>query len=58
MSRLQEHYKQTVVPTLMEQFNYKSIMQVPKITKNSTKILSKSTPNLETNVPGDVPEIT
>jgi len=33
MSRLQEHYKQTVVPTLMEQFNYKSIMQVPKITK-------------------------
>lgn len=33
MSRLQEHYKQTVVPALMEQFSYKSIMQVPKITK-------------------------
>lgn len=33
MSRLQEHYKQTVVPALMEQFGYDSIMQVPKITK-------------------------
>lgn len=33
MSRLQEQYKQTVVPALMKQFGYKSIMQVPKITK-------------------------
>ena len=33
MTRLQEHYKETVVPALMSQFKYKSIMEVPKITK-------------------------
>lgn len=32
MSRLQEHYVKNVVPKLHEQFNYDSIMQVPKIT--------------------------
>ena len=33
MVRLQEHYKNTVVQKLTEQFNYKSPMEVPKITK-------------------------
>ena len=33
MSRLQEFYKGTVVNQLMTQFGYKSIMQVPRITK-------------------------
>lgn len=33
MARLQEDYKQRVLPALMEQFGYTSIMQVPKITK-------------------------
>ena len=33
MARLQEFYKDTVVPSLMEQFQYGSVMQVPKITK-------------------------
>ncbi|MBT3705377.1 MAG: 50S ribosomal protein L5 [Proteobacteria bacterium] len=33
MSRLQEHYRKTVVPALMEQFNYSSVMQVPQISK-------------------------
>ena len=33
MVRLQEHYKNTVVQQLTEQFGYKSAMQVPKITK-------------------------
>ena len=33
MSRLREHYKSTVVPKLMEQFKYKSVMEVPKLTK-------------------------
>ena len=31
--RLQTKYETEVVPKLMEQFNYKSIMEVPKITK-------------------------
>ena len=33
MARLQEHYKQNVVPQLMEKFSYANVMQVPKITK-------------------------
>ena len=33
MARLQEHYKQNVVPQLMEKFGYTSIMQVPRIEK-------------------------
>jgi len=33
MSRLQEHYRKTVVPALMEQFSYSSVMQVPQISK-------------------------
>ena len=33
MTRLQEHYKNTVIPKLNEQFSYKSSMETPKITK-------------------------
>jgi len=33
MSRLQEFYKETVVPQLMTQFSYGSVMEVPRITK-------------------------
>ena len=33
MSQIAEHYNKTVVPALMERFNYSSPMQVPKITK-------------------------
>jgi len=33
MARLQTYYYETVVPKLMQQFNYKSIMQVPKVEK-------------------------
>ena len=33
MARLQEFYKDTVVKQLQEQFNYKSAMEVPRITK-------------------------
>jgi large subunit ribosomal protein L5 len=33
MSRLQSFYKETVVPQLMQEFGYKSIMEVPRITK-------------------------
>ena len=32
-ARLNEHYKQNVVPALMKQFGYKTTMQVPRITK-------------------------
>jgi len=32
-TRLKEHYYKEIVPTMMEKFQYKSVMQVPKITK-------------------------
>lgn len=38
MTRLQEHYVQNVVPQLQEQFNYKSSMEVPRITKISVNM--------------------
>lgn len=31
--RMQEHYKNVVVPQLMEEFKFKSVMQIPKIEK-------------------------
>jgi len=33
MNRLIEKYKQEIIPQLTKQFNYKSVMEVPKITK-------------------------
>lgn len=33
MARLQQYYKDTVVKQLMEQFGYKSVMEVPRIEK-------------------------
>lgn len=32
-ARLQEYYKEKVVPELIKQFGYKSVMEVPRITK-------------------------
>ena len=34
MARLREFYKDTVVPELVKQFGYKSVMEVPRIEKN------------------------
>jgi len=33
MARLQEYYKETVMPELLKQFGYQSVMEVPRITK-------------------------
>ena len=33
MARLKEYYKETVMPQLTQQFGYKSVMQVPRISK-------------------------
>ncbi|MDR1855073.1 MAG: 50S ribosomal protein L5 [Azoarcus sp.] len=33
MARLQDFYKNTVAPDLLKQFGYKSVMEVPRITK-------------------------
>jgi len=33
MARLQEYYRKEVAPALMKQFGYKSVMEVPRLTK-------------------------
>jgi large subunit ribosomal protein L5 len=33
MARLQAHYREKIVPGLVEKFGYKSVMEVPRITK-------------------------
>jgi len=33
--RLKKYYREEIVPKMMEQFNYKSVMQVPKLVKIS-----------------------
>ena len=33
MARLQEYFKQTIIPDLMARFSYGSVMQVPRISK-------------------------
>ena len=33
MARLQQHYRDNVIKQLLEQFGYKNVMEVPKITK-------------------------
>jgi len=33
LARLQQHYREKVVPQLTQQFGYKSVMEVPRLTK-------------------------
>jgi large subunit ribosomal protein L5 len=33
MARLQQHYREKIVPELMKQFGYSSVMQVPRLSK-------------------------
>jgi large subunit ribosomal protein L5 len=33
MARLQEHYREKIVPELKSKFGYKSVMEVPRVTK-------------------------
>ncbi|BEI38111.1 MAG: 50S ribosomal protein L5 [Polynucleobacter sp.] len=67
-TRLQEHYKNTVVANLMQQFGYKSVMEVPRITKitlnmglgeavNDKKVIEHAVGDL-TKVAGQKPVIT
>jgi large subunit ribosomal protein L5 len=68
MSRLKVHYRQVVVPQLMERFGYKSVMQVPclaKITLNmgvgesvsDKKVLESAVADL-TRIAGQKPVVT
>ena len=67
-TRLQEHYKEKVVGDLMTKFGYKSVMEVPRITKitlnmglgdavNDKKIIENAVGDL-TKVSGQKPVVT
>ncbi len=67
-TRLQEHYKEKVVGDLMTKFGYKSVMEVPRITKitlnmglgdavNDKKIIENAVSDL-TKVAGQKPVVT
>jgi large subunit ribosomal protein L5 len=67
-TRLQEHYKNTVIANLMKQFGYKSVMEVPRITKitlnmglgeavNDKKVIEHAVGDL-TKVAGQKPVVT
>jgi large subunit ribosomal protein L5 len=46
MARLREHYKKSVVPALMKEFNYRNVMAVPKLEKVTINIgLGEATQN-------------
>lgn len=67
-TRFQEHYKEKVMADLMTKFGYKSVMQVPRITKitlnmglgdavNDKKIIENAVGDL-TKVAGQKPVVT
>lgn len=68
MARLQEYYKETVVPQLMEQFGYNNSMEVPRFTKvtlnmgvgeavNDKKIMDRAVGDM-TAIAGQKPVVT
>ncbi len=61
MTRLQEHYKEKVVPELTQKFAYKSPMEVPRIAKITVNIgVGKATQDRKIldNAVGDLTKIT
>jgi large subunit ribosomal protein L5 len=68
MARLQQHYKEKVVPELVQKFGYKSVMEVPRIAKitlnmgvgkttQDKKILDNAVADL-TKITGQKPVVT
>lgn len=68
MARLREFYKETVVPELVKQFGYKSVMEVPRIEKITLnmgvgeavadkKVMEHAVSNLE-KIAGQKPVVT
>ena len=68
MARLQQHYKEKVVPELVTKFGYKSVMEVPRISKitlnmgvgkstQDKKILDNAVADL-TKITGQKPVVT
>ena len=61
MARLKEKYKAEVAPALMKKFNYKSVMQIPKIDKIVVNVgcgEARENAKVLENVVGDLSAIT
>lgn len=61
MARLREIYKNDVAPALMKKFNYKSVMQVPKIEKVTINVAcgeAKENVKVLDSVVSDISQIT
>ena len=61
MARLKEAYKSEVAPALMKKFNYKNVMQVPKLDKvvvNVADGAARDNPKIMESILGDLSRIT
>ena len=61
MARLREEYKATVAPALMKKYNYKSVMQIPKLDKVVINVgcgEARDNPKVIEAIVGDLGKIT
>ncbi len=58
MTRLQDQYRDTVVPELMKQFGYKTVMQAPRITKITLNMGVGEAVNDKKNIDAAVADMT
>ena len=58
MTRLQDQYRETVVPELMKRFGYKTVMQAPRITKITLNMGVGEAVNDKKNIDAAVADMT
>ena len=61
MARMKEQYKSDIAPALMKKFNYKSVMQIPKLDKVVTNVgcgEARDNPKMIDAIMGDLAKIT
>jgi large subunit ribosomal protein L5 len=58
MARLQTHYREKVVPELMQKFGYKTTMQVPRLTKITLNMGVGEAVNDKKNIDAAVADLT
>jgi large subunit ribosomal protein L5 len=58
MARLQAHYREKVVPELMQKFGYKTVMQVPRLSKITLNMGIGDAVNDKKNIDTSVADLT
>ena len=61
MARMKEQYKSDIAPALMKKFNYKSVMQIPKLDKVVINVgcgEARDNPKMIDAIMGDLAKIT